>query len=89
MTVLKGFVITVTSGVAFAVAGTGLGYSIGKYAPGYYRLGFGTPADVEFDPIHAGIGLGATQGLATGIIAGLVIVVAVAWYNLRLEQNHE
>ena len=84
MTVVRGFIITIASGLAFAALGGVLGYAMGTFAPDYYRIVFRIPPGVELDPAHVGLGLGLTQGLAVGLIIGLVIVVAVAWYKSRL-----
>lgn len=84
MTVLRGFVITILSGIAFALLGGGIGYGLGKFAPGYYRFVFRVPPEVRIDPAQAGIGLGITQGLVTGLFVGLLIVLAVSWYHSRV-----
>lgn len=84
MTVTRGFIITIASGIAFAIIGAGLGFALGTVAPDYYRTVFRIPPDVDLDPAQAGLGLGFTQGLVAGLIIGLVIVVAVAWHNSRL-----
>ena len=83
MTVLRGFAITIAGGFAFGLLGAGAGYLLGSVAPDYYRTVFRMPPEVSIDPAQAGLGLGVTQGLAAGLIIGLVIVVSVAWYNLR------
>jgi hypothetical protein len=83
MTVVRGFLITIASGAGFAVVGGLLGFALGKLAPDYYRIVFRIPPDVDLDPAHAGLGLGATQGLSGGLFIGLVIVLAVAWHNSR------
>ena len=84
MTVVRGFAITIASGIAFASFGAGAGYLLGSVAPDYYRTVFRIPSDVSMDPSQAGLGLGVTQGLAGGLAIGLVIVVSVAWYNSRI-----
>ena len=84
MTVLRGFAITMASGVAFACLGALAGYALGSFAPDYYRLVFRMPPEVAIDPARAGLGLGATQGAAAGLLVGLVIVVAVAWHRSRI-----
>jgi len=83
MTVLRGFSITIASGLAFACVGAIAGYVLGRVAPDYYRTVFRIPPDIPLDPAQAGLGLGVTQGCAAGLIVGLVIVVAVAWHNSR------
>jgi len=83
MTVLRGFVITITSGFAFGLVGAGAGYLLGLVAPDYYRTVFRMPPEIAIDPAQAGLGLGVTQGLAAGLIIGLVIVVTIAWYDSR------
>ena len=84
MTVVRGFIITVASGVAFAVLGGLFGYAMGIFVPDYYRLVFRSHPGVQFDPAQVGLGLGLTQGLAVGLFIGLVTVVAVVWFRSRL-----
>ena len=84
MTVLRGFVITITSGFAFGLLGAGAGYGLGLVAPDYYRTVFRIPPEIAIDPVQTGFGLGVTQGLAAGLIIGLVIVVTNAWYGSRI-----
>ena len=83
MTVVRGFIVTIVSGLAFASIGGVLGYAMGTFAPDYYRIVFHIPPGMELDPAQAGLGLGLTQGLAAGLVVGLVIVLAVAWYRSR------
>lgn len=87
MTVARGFMITIVSGIACSLMGGLLGYALGMFAPDYYRTVFHIPPGVALDPAQAGLGLGVTQGLAVGLFIGLVVVVAVAWYNSRLARN--
>ncbi len=81
MTVARGFIITIISGLAFASLGAGAGYFLGLVAPDYYRVVLSIPPDASLDTTQAGLGLGLTQGLAAGLIIGLVIVVSVTWYS--------
>ncbi len=83
MTVVRGFVITLSSAVAFAAAGGLAGFLLGRFAPDYYRAMFRMPPDLPLDLAKLGLGLGATQGFALGLLTGLVIVVSVAWYQSR------
>ena len=87
MTVVRGFAITIASGIAFALFGAGAGYFLGSVAPDYYRTVFRISPDISIDPAQAGLGLGVTQGLAAGLAIGLVIVVSVAWYNSRIAKT--
>lgn len=83
MTVVRGFAITILSGVVFGLASGLIGFCLGTFAPDYYRVVFRIPPSMNVDPAHAGLGLGITQGLAAGLFIGLVIVVSVAWYESR------
>lgn len=84
MTVQRGLIITIACGFAFGLFGAGLGFLLGSIAPDYYRTVFRMSPEVEIDLAQAGLGLGATQGLAAGLLVGLVIVIAVAWYHSRM-----
>ena len=84
MTIARGFIITIASGIAFACFGALAGYALGFLAPDYYRTVFGIHPGVPINLAQTGLGLGVTQGLAAGLIVGLVIVVTVAWYNSRV-----
>lgn len=83
MTTARGFAVVILSAVIGALAGVGLGYSLGVLAPAYYRGVFQNGQSPEFDPVQVGIGLGLTQGAIAGLVVGCVIVLAVAWYNSR------
>lgn len=83
LTVERGFLITIVSGVVFAGIGSLLGYGIGTFAPEYYRIVFRIPSDVPLSTQRLGLALGATQGVIAGLGVGLVIVVAVAWCAVR------
>ncbi len=84
MTVLRGFAITIASGIGFGCLGAIVGRTLGLLAPDYYQVVLHIPPDLPLDPTQVGLGLGLTQGTATGVLIGLVIVVAVAWYRSRL-----
>jgi len=87
MTVMRGFIISIISGIGFAAIGGMLGYALGVLAPDYYRIMFRIPTRYEGDLVQLGVGLGLTQGFAAGLLVGLAIVVVVAWYNLRLNDR--
>ena len=63
------------------------------FGPDYYRTVFHIPPEIPYQPTQIGLGLGMTQGFGIGLIVGLVIVVTVAWYNVRtsslLVQEHQ
>ncbi|MBM4030787.1 MAG: hypothetical protein FJ291_03280 [Planctomycetes bacterium] len=65
--------------LAGGLLGTGVGFAIGKLAPGYYREVFPGGRQPGFDPAALGVGLGLTQGLAAGLFVGLVVVIVVSW----------
>jgi len=83
MTVVRGFVITIASGIVFGCLGALAGYLLGSLAPDYYRTVFRIPPDILIDPSQVGLGLGLIQGVGAGLMIGLVIVVSVAWYDSR------
>jgi len=63
--------------------GGGIGYALGKLAPGYYRSVFVGGNEPSFDPVAVGIGQGVTQGAAGGIVVGLALVVLFIWRDVR------
>ena len=88
MTVVRGFAITITSGIVFAAVGAGCGVLLGAVSPDYYRTVFQVPPDIQQDATEIGFGLGVTQGLAAGLLIGLVIVVTVAWSASHATASH-
>jgi hypothetical protein len=86
MTVLRGFLIVIASGLGFGAVGAGIGFGIGRTLPDFYRALFRFPPDVRLHPEQLGTALGLTQGLLVGLAIGAVIVLAVAWYNGRAAQ---
>jgi hypothetical protein len=83
MTVTKGFLIIILSGLGFAFGGGLIGYTLAVLLPGYYRGVFSSGREPWFDPVGVGIGLGLSQGLICGLVLGAIVVLAVAWYNSR------
>jgi hypothetical protein len=83
MTAAKGFLIVVLSAVAFGIGGGLIGYSLGVFAPAYYRGVYRSGQEAWFDPVQMGLGLGISQGAVCGVIIGCVVVLAVAWYSSR------
>lgn len=86
MTVLRGFIITLYSGLGFGIFGALLGFAIGSFAPDYYQVMFRMSHQI-MDPARFGLVLGLTQGLSAGIFIGLIIVLTVAWFNSRIEKD--
>ena len=86
MTIFKGFLIVILSGIAFALGGALIGYSLGVAMPGYYRAVFSSDRELWFDPATVGFGMGLTQGLICGVVIGSVVVLAVAWHNSRCRE---
>ncbi len=81
---------------AGGLAGMGMGYALGKYAPGYYEQMFRrsaehgprrpssrNPPPRELNPVHVGVGLGLTQGLAAGFFGSIVLVLGLSWLRSR------
>ena len=85
MTVVRGFLITLSSGITGSVVGTSIGYGVGRFFPFYYQTVFDLPENsVRSDLIELAMGMGMLQGLGGGLAIGLVIVLVVAWYQQRL-----
>ena len=87
MTVLRGFLITITSCLGFSGLGALAGYVLAVMAPDYYRTVFDIAPNAVFNPVQVGLGLGLTQGATAGLLVGVVIVITVAWYDSRIGQR--
>jgi hypothetical protein len=87
MSLLRGFAIAIVSSVLFGLLGGLLGWVIGAVAPDYYHTVFHIPAGSEVNTAALGFGLGVTQGAGTGLVAGLILVAVVAWYNSRMTKK--
>ena len=83
MTIRKGFTVIILSGLAFGAAGTAIGWSLGQFAPAFYRGVFPSGDQPWFDPVQVGFGVGLTQGLLVGLAVGGVVVLASAWVESR------
>ena len=64
MTVVRGFAITITSGIVFAAVGAGCGVLLGAVSPDYYRTVFQVPPDIQLDATEIGFGLGEKPRVA-------------------------
>lgn len=82
--VLRAYLVVCLSGLAGACAGCGVGYLLGAAAPGYYRGVFPVGGEAWFNPLHVGVGLGVSQGLLVGLVAGALVAVAASWRRARV-----
>ena len=78
MGVKRAFVIIAVSTIVLATGGAAIGYSLGRFAPFYYRGVFRAGGSPDFNPVQVGFGLGLTQGLIAGLIVGAAVVLAKA-----------
>ncbi len=83
MSVSRAFIIILASTFGFAALGAGVGYSLARLFPAYYRFVFRAGDSPSFDPVSIGVGLGLTQGLIAGLVVGCVVVLAVSLAGLR------
>lgn len=83
MTVKTAFVTVFLWGIAFACVGAAIGATIGSFAPEYYRSVLRHGDSPNFSSLQVGIGLGATQGIASGVAISLVVVALLAWRDVR------
>ncbi|MEI8022124.1 MAG: hypothetical protein WCH39_28195 [Schlesneria sp.] len=70
-------------GVIFACVGAAIGAAIGTVAPGYYQSIFRNGHSPEFNPLQVGIGLGATQGVASGVAISITVLTLLTWRDTR------
>jgi hypothetical protein len=78
LSITRGLVTIIACGVGFALAGGLLGFTLGAYAPAYYRAVFFGGDEPGFNPVQAGLGLGTSQGAICGVVVGCVAVLAAA-----------
>lgn len=83
MTGTRAVAIVIGMTVSFAVLGVGVGYGLGRLAPGYYRSVFPSGNEASFDPIAVGLGQGLTQGTVGGAVVGLITVALLCLRELR------
>jgi hypothetical protein len=77
MTVFRGFLIVIASGLGFALGGGLIGYTLGVTTPDYYRGVYGMAGQSpSFDPVAVALCLGLTQGLICGLVVGCAVVLA-------------
>jgi hypothetical protein len=78
------FAVVCFTGLVFSIAGTLLGYCLGTFAPDYYRSVISGGRLPNFNPRDVGVGLGCTQGLIVGLLAGALAIVLEAWRRWRV-----
>jgi hypothetical protein len=83
MTIRRALATVAGTAIVSAAVGATVGYCLGAYTPGAYRSMFQNGLDPRFQRVEVGIGLGCAQGLLAGVVIGLVVVVAVTWYEIR------
>lgn len=89
MTFTRAIAAVLATTLLLAAVGGGIGYALGRFAPGYYRSVFHGGNDPGFDPVSVGVGQGLTQGTAGGVVAGLVVVALLCWRDVRLVRATE
>ena len=83
MTIPKAIVVVVTCALIVTAIGALMGGAIGAFVPGYYRSVFRGGHEPEFDPVAVGVGQGATQGIAGGVLVGVILIGIIAWRERR------
>ena len=83
MTIKTALLIVLLWGILFACVGSAIGAVIGTVAPGYYQSIFRDGHSSEFNPLQVGVGLGATQGVASGVAMSIVVLALLAWRDIR------
>lgn len=83
MTAKNALGIVLLWGVTFAVVGGLIGATLGLVAPEYYRSVLRDGHSPNFNPLQVGIGLGVTQGLASGVAIALGVIALLVWRETR------
>lgn len=73
----------------FGASGTGAGFVLGTWFPGYYLSVVRTAREPGFDPVGFGVGQGMIQGMAVGGLIGLLVVALLCWRDTGLGVNSE
>jgi hypothetical protein len=87
MNVIKALATVAAAALAFGAAGMGIGYGLGKVAPGFFRQTLPVRDPATFNPVEIGLGLGLTNGLIWGMVIGLVLVAILAWKEVRTQRR--
>ena len=79
MSLKKALAIVLVTTAGFTLLGSVIGAALGQWAPGYYRVMFPAADHPDFPTVQVGVGLGLTQGLAAGVLVGLIVVALLIW----------
>lgn len=69
--------------LVFAAIGGGIGWMIGTFVLNYYRSLLRHGNEDWFDPVSFGLGQGMTQGIAGGVVVGLILIALFIWRETR------
>ncbi len=83
MTTKTALVTVLVWGLTFACVGAMVGATIGTVAPEYYTSVFRHGDSPDFNPLQVGIGLGVTQGLASGVAISIAVLALLAWRDVH------
>lgn len=83
MTITKGITTIALTALFSGIVGAVIGYLIGTISPEYYRIVFRAGDAPQFDAPMLGLAVGLGQGVTTGVVVGLGIVLLVTWYEVR------
>ena len=89
MTAKSALMTVLVASITFACIGAVIGATIGTVAPDYYRSVFRHGDFPNFNPREVGIGLGATQGVASGVAISLAVLALLAWRDIRAARPAE
>jgi hypothetical protein len=83
MTAISALKTVLVWSIAFACVGGLVGATIGVVAPEYYRTVFRRGDSRNFNALQVGVGLGVTQGVASGCAISLAVLTLLAWRDIR------
>jgi len=83
MTAKAAFKIVLLWAITFGCVGAVIGATLGAFVPEYYRSIFRHGDSPNFHPLQVGIGLGTTQGIASGVAISIAVLVQLAWRDVR------
>jgi hypothetical protein len=87
MTILKALTLLFGTTITLGLIGSSIGYSLGRFNPGYYRTVFRNGAEPDFDPVAVGIGQGLTQGTVGGVAVGMALIALFTWRDIRMQRT--